>query len=165
MAIQSTHRAARIFVSHGRDHKARDELAKFLRKLGHYPVIAEDEPSQSLPPAQKVRKLITSSVGAVILVTQDEETREGWKPRQNVIHEFGQIEILLSGKFVMLKEEGTVLPSNVNPTYIEFPQGQVSDSFTRLLGELKSILKSPVKDVVHPDPINGRGRFPPFLRY
>lgn len=132
-------------MSHGSNHTARDELADFLRELGLYPVIAEKEPSQSRDPGQKVRKLIASSVGAVVLATQDEETSEGWKPRQNVIHEIALLEERLSRKFVVLKEEGTVLPSNVSVTYISFPQGQVTGSYIGLLRELKSILKAPLK--------------------
>lgn len=176
MDIQSTHGAARIFVSHGSNHKARDEVADFLRELGLYPVIAEKEPSQSRDPGQKVRELIASSVGAVVLATRDEETSEGWKPRQNVIHEIALLEERLSRKFVVLKEEGTVLPSNVNVTYISFPQGPVTGSCTRLLGELKSILKSPLKfsisSVEDASQKGNRGRglppiggdLPPFLR-
>ncbi len=144
MELQPTHGAPRIFVSHGSNHTARDELADFLRELGLYPVISEKEPSQSRDPGQKVRKLIASSVGAVVLATQDEETSEGWKPRQNVIHEIALLEERLLRKFVVLKEEGTVLPSNVNVTYIPFSQGQVTGSYTGLLRELKSILKAPL---------------------
>ncbi|MFH0903675.1 MAG: S-layer protein domain-containing protein [Methanobacteriota archaeon] len=142
----------RIFVSHGSNHKARDELADFLRELGFYPVIAEKEPSQSRAPGEKIRRLIESSIGAVVLATRDEETSEGWKPRQNLIHEIGLLEERLPYKFVVLKEEGAILPSNVNVTYIPFLQGHVADSFIGLLRELKSILEAP------PEPSKNSGK-------
>src|SRR5690606_39863872 len=116
---------SRIFVVHGRDHDARDQLELVLRRLGLEPFVLQitggggDTLIEALE--RQIGKTAQSSFG-IVLVTPDDlgylktETPEDAKPRarQNVIMEMGMLLSSLTRKRCAILQKGFVeMPSNM----------------------------------------------------
>ena len=116
---------ATIFVVHGRDHDARDQLDLILRKLGLLPFILQvtggggDTLIEALE--RMIGKAALSAFG-IVLVTPDDmgylktEKPEDAKPRarQNVIMEMGMLLSSLTRKRCAILTKGFVeMPSNM----------------------------------------------------
>lgn len=114
-----------IFVVHGRDHDARDQLELVLRRLGLSPFVLQvtggggDTLIEALE--RMIGKSAQSSFG-IVLVTPDDvgylktEKPEDAKPRarQNVIMEMGMLLASLTRKRCAILQRGFVeLPSNM----------------------------------------------------
>ena len=114
-----------IFVVHGRDHEARDQLELVLRRLGLAPFVLQvtggggDTLIESLE--RMIGKSAQSSFG-IVLATPDDvghlktEKSEDAKPRarQNVIMEMGMLLASLTRKRCAILTKGYVeLPSNM----------------------------------------------------
>lgn len=114
-----------IFVVHGRDHDARDQLELVLRRLGLEPFVLQvtggggDTLIEALE--RMIGKSAQSSFG-IVLVTPDDmgylktEKPEDAKPRarQNVIMEMGMLLASLTRKRCAILQKGYVeLPSNM----------------------------------------------------
>jgi predicted nucleotide-binding protein len=114
-----------IFVVHGRDHEARDQLELVLRRLGLEPFVLQvtggggDTLIEALE--RMIGKSAQSSFG-IVLVTPDDmgylkaEKPEDAKPRarQNVIMEMGMLLSSLTRRRCAILQKGFVeLPSNM----------------------------------------------------
>lgn len=117
--------SAKIFVVHGRDHAARDQLELVLRRLGLEPFVLQvtggggDTLIESLE--RMIGKTAQSAFG-IVLMTPDDlgylkgETPEDAKPRarQNVIMEMGMLLASLTRKRCAILQKGFVeSPSNM----------------------------------------------------
>lgn len=114
-----------IFVVHGRDHEARDQLELVLRRLGLEPFVLQvtggggDTLIEALE--RMIGKSAQSSFGIVLATPDDlgylkEEGAEDAKPRarQNVIMEMGMLLSSLTRKRCAILTKGFVeLPSNM----------------------------------------------------
>ena len=114
-----------IFVVHGRDHEARDQLELVLRRLGLEPFVLQvtggggDTLIEALE--RMIGKSAQSSFGIVLMTPDDlgylkEEKPEDAKPRarQNVIMEMGMLLASLTRKRCAILQRGFVeLPSNM----------------------------------------------------
>lgn len=114
-----------IFVVHGRDHDARDQLELILRRLGLEPFVLQvtggggDTLIEALE--RQIGRAAESSFG-IVLATPDDlgylntESSEDAKPRarQNVIMEMGMLLASLTRKRCAILQKGFVeLPSNM----------------------------------------------------
>jgi predicted nucleotide-binding protein len=114
-----------IFVVHGRDHEARDQLELVLRRLGLEPFVLQvtggggDTLIESLE--RMIGKSAQSAFGIVLMTPDDlgylkEEAPEDAKPRarQNVIMEMGMLLASLTRKRCAILQKGFVeSPSNM----------------------------------------------------
>jgi predicted nucleotide-binding protein len=118
-------RESTIFVVHGRDHDARDQLELVLRRLGLAPFVLQitggggDTLIEALE--RQIGKSAQSSFGIVLLTPDDmgylkEDKPEDAKPRarQNVIMEMGMLLASLTRKRCAILQKGFVeIPSNM----------------------------------------------------
>lgn len=140
----------RVFIVHGHDVGLKNELARFLERLGLQPVILHEQPDRGQTIIQKLRDE-SSDVGfAFILHTPDDEGRvrdspamENMRPRsrQNVIFEHGLFVGQLSAKRVCaIVREGVEFPSDLaGVVYKKIPQdGGIGSIAIELLAELSA---------------------------
>jgi predicted nucleotide-binding protein len=89
-----SHSSNKIFVVHGRDSAAKNEVALFLRKIGLEDIILHDRPNGGRHLLTKFREEAEGAGFAIILMTPDDEGGlVGGSPRprarQNVVFELG----------------------------------------------------------------------------
>ncbi|UNF41999.1 nucleotide-binding protein [Bartonella krasnovii] len=115
----------KIFIAHGHDHTALEQLELILLKLGLNPYILKNTSGNGLTIIEALEKEIckpTSSVKfGIVLLTPDDmgyaksdgETKAQPRARQNVILEMGMLTVALTRKNVaILRKEGVETPSN-----------------------------------------------------
>jgi predicted nucleotide-binding protein len=114
-----------IFVVHGRDHEARDQLELVLRRLGLEPFILQVTGGGGDTLIEALEKMIgktAQSAFGIVLVTPDDlgylktDKPEDAKPRarQNVIMEMGMLLASLTRKRCAILTKGYVeMPSNM----------------------------------------------------
>jgi predicted nucleotide-binding protein len=117
--------ASAIFVVHGRDHDARDQLELVLRRLGLAPFVLQVTGGGGDTLIEALERMIGKSVQSafgIVLVTPDDmgylktEKPEDAKPRarQNVILEMGMLLASLTRKRCAILQRGFVeMPSNM----------------------------------------------------
>lgn len=124
-ATNPNDRGSTIFVVHGRDHDARDQLELVLRRLGLEPFVLQitggggDTLIEALE--RMIGKTAQSAFGIVLLTPDDkgflaEDGPEDAKPRarQNVIMEMGMLLASLTRKRCAILQKGFVeVPSNM----------------------------------------------------
>lgn len=138
-----------IFVVHGRDHDARDQLELVLRRLGLAPFVLQvtggggDTLIEALE--RMIGKSAQSSFG-IVLVTPDDigylktEKPEDAKPRarQNVIMEMGMLLASLTRKKCAILTKGYVeLPSNMGGVITIPFNDHVRESVPKLVQRLQ----------------------------
>lgn len=134
----------RVFVSHGTETKALIKIERFLRGLGITPVIVKDEPSLGKSIDDLVEEQMNSCEAVIILATKDDkvmnqEGKEYYQPRPNVIHEIGLAQEKVKEKVIYLKEEDCVFPSNISPKVWEnFTQDNMENAFLKVVKELRA---------------------------
>lgn len=123
--------AAKIFLVHGHDREARDQLELVLMRLGLQPFILQnaDGGSKTIIEALEQNIYEEAAFGIVLLTPDDfgypktkgEEDRQP-RARQNVILEMGMVMAALGrARMVILKKGALELPSDANGIlYIEF---------------------------------------------
>ncbi len=116
---------SQIFLVHGRDHDARDQLELVLRRLGLEPFILQVTGGGGDTLIEALKRMIGKSAKCafgIVLVTPDDlgylktEKPEDAKPRarQNVILEMGMLLASLTRKRCAILQRGFVdLPSNM----------------------------------------------------
>lgn len=121
----TTNKDSTIFVVHGRDHDARDQLDLILRKLGLLPYILQVSGGGGDTLIEALERMIGKtalSAFGIVLVTPDDmgylktEKPEDAKPRarQNVIMEMGMLLSSLTRKRCAILTKGFVeMPSNM----------------------------------------------------
>jgi hypothetical protein len=93
----------RVFIVHGRDVAVREEVARFVDRLGLEPVILHEQPNQGRTILTKFQEEAGRAKFAIVLLTGDDrggiatsdKTEYALRARQNVVFEFG----FFAGKF------------------------------------------------------------------
>ncbi|WP_375615812.1 TIR domain-containing protein [Bartonella sp. AP58NXGY] len=115
----------KIFIVHGHDHIALEQLELILRRLGLEPYILKNTGGNGLTLIEILEKeACKDSIGfGIVLFTPDDigyarsdrEKKEQFRARQNVIFEMGMLMSALSRKNVaILKKQDLELPSDIN---------------------------------------------------
>jgi len=122
---------AKIFVVHGHDRDARDQLELILMRLGLQPFILQNSDGESKTIIEALEQNIYREAAfGIILLTPDDfgyskaagETEKQPRARQNVILEMGMVLAALGReKMVILKKGALEMPSDAaGILYIEF---------------------------------------------
>lgn len=127
--------STKIFIVHGHDYAAKDELETFLKELQLEPIVLHRQPDQGQTIIEKIER--HSDVGfAVILINPDDATapsptgQSERRARQNVLFEWGYFVGRLSRQRVCcLYQEGTTLPSDLG--------GMLYKPYHRSINEVK----------------------------
>jgi predicted nucleotide-binding protein len=109
-----------IFIIHGHDSGAKEELARFLSKAGLNPIILHEQASQGKTIIEKFEKYASVSYAIALLTPDDlgasktEQERLRPRPRQNVLFEFGYFIGKLGRERVcgLVKGEDLEIPSD-----------------------------------------------------
>lgn len=138
----------RVFIVHGHNHEAKNELELFVKELGLDPIVLHREADEGQTVIEKFEK--HSKAGfAIILLTPDDafastqrntsDERVERRARQNVIFEFGFfVGRLGRNRVCCLHQEGVTLPSDLaGLIYKPFKQHIEEVKFS-LMKELKA---------------------------
>lgn len=136
----------KIFIVHGHDKQARNELELILRRLGLTPFILQNANSESKTIIEALEQNIYREAAfGIVLLTPDDvgyskdagETKKESRARQNVILEMGMVMAALGReKMVLLKKGALEMPSDANGIiYIEF-NDHVDEIVTKLVKNL-----------------------------
>ncbi len=135
--------SATVFLVHGHDHAARDDVARMIQQLtGDQPVILDEQASHGRTLVEKFEQHAADACFAVVLLTPDDVggPRSGTtmrpRGRQNVVFELGYFFAAVGrGNVVVLATEGIERPSDVDGIlYIQYPH---SDWRQRLAREMR----------------------------
>jgi hypothetical protein len=132
-----------IFVGHGKDKTALNQLTKILDELGLPYKVAEYEPNAGRPISQKVADLMDECGAAILIFSADRELRDlednpVWLSSENVAHELGAATVLYEGRIVVFKESTVTLASNYSGIgYIEFEKGKLAAHAMDLFREIR----------------------------
>lgn len=144
-------RSNRVFIVHGHDDKAKQELEIFLTELGLEPIVLHRQADEGKTIIEKFEK--HSDVGyAFIMMTPDEmaylaseselpesERRIEFRARPNVIFEFGYFVGKLSRSRVCCLYTGSVtLPSDLGGMVYKQYTSSVEESGYSIIKELKA---------------------------
>ncbi len=128
---EKTKTPKKVFISHGHDEDCLFKLRTFLKeRLNCDPVVLKLMPDNGLTIVEKLEKYGRDCSFAIILMTGDDETKNGGiRARQNVIHELGFFHGAIGREKVLLcKEAGVELFSNISGLlYIEFEKGRIEN--------------------------------------
>lgn len=123
--------SAKIFLVHGHDRDARDQLELILMRLGLQPFILQNADGESKTIIEALEhNIYRDAAFGIVLMTPDDfgyskaagETEKQPRARQNVILEMGMVMAALGrGKMVILKKGALEMPSDAaGILYIEF---------------------------------------------
>ena len=112
----------RVFITHGKNRKILDQIKELVTFGKLEPVIAMEHETAAKPVPQKVMDDMRTCKAAVIHVDParillDENGDEVEQINENVLIEIGAAMALYGNKFVLLVEEGVILPSNLQGLY------------------------------------------------
>lgn len=112
----------RVFITHGRNRKIVEQLKELLTFGDLEPIVSVERESVSKPVPDKVLDDMRSCGAAVIHVGTDQRLidQDGEEHRvinQNVLIEIGAAMMRYGRNFILLVEDGTVLPSNLQGLY------------------------------------------------
>lgn len=115
-----------VFIIHGHDSGAKEELARFLSKLDLNPIILHEQANEGRAVIEKFEKHATVSYAIALITPDDVGGANGGplrsRPRQNVLFEFGYFMGKLGRQFVCGLIKGEVeIPSDYSGVlYINF---------------------------------------------
>lgn len=112
----------RVFVSHGSNRRVVQQLKELLSFGDFEPVVAVERETVSKPVPQKVLDDMRSASAGIIHVSSeqrllDDKGNERRVLNENVLIEIGAAMALYGDRYVLLVEEGTTLPSNLQGLY------------------------------------------------
>jgi hypothetical protein len=112
----------RVFISHGKNKKVVTQLKELLSYGDFEPVVSVERETTSKPVPDKVMDDMRSCGAGIIHVgterrVRDEDGSEYQMLNQNVLIEIGAAMALYQGRFILLVEKGTTLPSNLQGLY------------------------------------------------
>jgi predicted nucleotide-binding protein len=118
----STTNNNQVFITHGRNKDIVNQLKELLSFGKFTPIVAEENETVSKPVPEKVLDSMRSCYAAIIHVGKeikvlDQEGKEHIFLNQNVLIEIGAAMALYGGRFILLVEQGTSLPSNLQGLY------------------------------------------------
>ena len=112
----------RVFITHGSNRKIVDRLQELLAYGEFEPVVVVDKESTAKPVPEKVLAEMRSCGAGIIHVGTektivDVDGNEHHVPNPNVLIEIGAAMALYGSNYILLVEEGTQLPSNLQGLY------------------------------------------------
>jgi predicted nucleotide-binding protein len=112
----------RVFVSHGKNRRVVEQLKELLSFGDFEPVVSVERESVSKPVPEKVLDDMRLGAAGIIHVSSEEllldrQGKERPILNQNVLIEIGAAMALYGDRFILLVEEGTTLPSNLQGLY------------------------------------------------
>lgn len=112
----------RVFVSHGKNRRVVEQLKELLTFGDFVPVISVEQETVSKPVPEKVLDDMRSCSAGIIHVKPEEKLLDaaGSERRilnQNVLIEIGAAMALYDKHFILLVEDGSTLPSNLQGLY------------------------------------------------
>lgn len=131
-----------IFIAHGKQKKALDDLKKILSQFSIPFKVAIDEPNLGRPISEKVKSTMKACNCAILIFTADEKFTNAddetvWRPSENVVYELGACSYLYGKRVVVLKEDRVQFPSNFSDLgYITFSDGELSAQSMEVIKEL-----------------------------
>lgn len=133
-----------VFIVHGHNHEAKNELELFLKELGLNPIVLHRKVDEGQTIIEKFEKY--SNVGyAIILLTPDDtvassgKTAEEKRARQNVIFEFGFFAgRLRRNRVCCLYQENVSLPSDLSGLIYKPFKNHIEEIKFALIKELKA---------------------------
>jgi hypothetical protein len=126
-------RNRRVFVSHGSNNEVVEHLKELLEYGEYEPVVAVERETTSKPVPDKVLDDMRSCAAGIIhvgveTVILDAEGAEHPQLNSNVLIEIGAAMALYGRNFILLVEEGTKLPSNLQGLYEVRYEGKSMDA-------------------------------------
>jgi predicted nucleotide-binding protein len=112
----------RVFITHGKNLEVVRQIKDILVYGNFTPVVAAEIETVSKPVPDKVMDEMRSCYAGIIHVGKeikliDSEGKEHIFANQNVLIEIGAAMALYEGRFILLVERGTTLPSNLQGLY------------------------------------------------
>lgn len=112
----------RVFITHGGNRKIVEQLKELLAFGDFEPIVSVERESVSKPVPDKVLDDMRLCAAAVIHVGTeqkllDQEGKEHRVINSNVLIEIGAAMMRYGGNFILLVEDGTTLPSNLQGLY------------------------------------------------
>lgn len=113
----------KVFVVHGRDNEAKQEVSRFIEKLGLEAIILHEQASSGMTIIEKIEKYSNEADFALVLYTPCDKGRglhEGHLPpknraRQNVVFEHGYFMAKLGRENVLALVKGEIeVPNDIN---------------------------------------------------
>jgi CAP12/Pycsar effector protein, TIR domain len=135
-------RPSAIFLGHGKNRKALEQLIKTLDQYGIPHKEAVEEANRGRPISQKVADTMRECGAAILIFSADEkflnsEHEEVWRPSENVVHELGAASVLYENRIVIFKEGTVSLATNYGDIgYIEFEHNALDAKVNELFREL-----------------------------
>jgi predicted nucleotide-binding protein len=130
----------RVFISHGKKRKIVEQVKELLVYGDFEPVVSVERETTAKPVPDKVMDDMRSCAAGIIHVgpdrtIEDAEGNQHHLLNENVLIEIGAAMALYGGKFILLVEKGTTLPSNLQGLYeVRFAgEGLDHDATLRLL--------------------------------
>jgi predicted nucleotide-binding protein len=134
----------KVFIVHGHDHEARNDLTKLLKRMGITPIVLSKTLDGGTTIIEKFEKHACQCEFAIVLLTPDDKSAgslrasEKYRARQNVIFEMGWFYAKLGRHKTLLIYRGKVeLPSDVT--------GILYKKFSKSPVELKSEISAALK--------------------
>lgn len=126
-------RNRRVFVSHGSNQKIVMHLKELLEYGEYEPMVAVERETTSKPVPDKVLDDMRSCAAGIIhvgveSVVVDKEGAEHPQLNSNVLIEIGAAMALYGRNFILLVEDGTTLPSNLQGLYEVRYEGKSMDA-------------------------------------
>lgn len=126
-------RNRRVFVSHGSNRQIVQHLKELLEYGEYEPVVAVEHETTSKPVPEKVLDDMRSCAAGIIhvgveKVITDADGTEHPQLNSNVLIEIGAAMALYGRNFILLVEEGTKLPSNLQGLYEVRYEGKSMDA-------------------------------------
>ena len=131
-----------LFVAHGPNRKALDQLKDILQSWKVPYLVAVDEANAGRPISEKVADTMRQCSAGIFIFTADEKFNNDkgevvYRPSQNVVYELGAASLLYGRKIVILKESGVTFPSDFSDLgWIEFDKDALSAKAMELLREM-----------------------------
>lgn len=120
--INAPNDVKRVFITHGKDKAIRDQIEEIVKYGGFDPIVSVKTESLAKPVPHKVMDEMRSCDAAVIHVGIEQQVTDTSGNivdlvNQNVLIEIGAAMALYGQKFVLLVEDGAMLPSNLQGLY------------------------------------------------
>ena len=159
VAVEPNSEKTKIFVVHGHDTAALEQLELVLRRLGLDPFILQNNDGESKTLIEALeQKIYKESAFGIVLLTPDDygypksKSDSDRKPRarQNVILELGMVLASLGrDRMVLLKKGALELPTDVNEViYLEFNE-HVKEVSVKLAKRIRSAGIQIDDDLIH----------------
>ena len=111
----------KVLVVYGRNREVKEQVARFLMKLGLEPILLDEQPAMGRTPIEKLEAQAAIAF-AVVILTGDDVGGLATKPRtlrprarQNVLFELGfSVANLTRERVCALYQEGVELPSDIH---------------------------------------------------